>query len=995
MVSRPCRAFGFALSVSIAVCLVAPQASAQCPCPGDMNGNALVNQGDVQQFVTALLNNTYDACADVSADGVDNGRDVRPFVVRVIALTSCTGACCVSGGNCIATSQPSCNQQSGVYQGNGTLCSPNPCPQIGACCITGSCIFLSGPNCTAQGGTFQGIGTLCNPNPCPPFGACCITGNCTFLTQVACNLQGGSYQGNGTACTPNPCPQFGACCISGNCIPTSQPACNDQNGTYQGNGTVCTPNPCPQTGACCLTTGCMVLNAINCALQGGVLQALGTTCSPNPCPPTGACCLGSVCNQFTAAACTQFGGTYHGDNSPCAPDPCIVPGACCLPNGDCNVIGAQACANASGIYRGDNSVCNPNPCTGACCLAGTVCEIRDVMTCAGLGGTFQGVDSVCVPNPCPFCVALPAPPNTQANGPHGVGSIADINLPNTVVAGGAPGTFPEIPASVMMRDGRGFSSSFAVTGKDAVAGFDVRGQVRYPAAGAGGLDAPVAGGGPFPLVVMAHGNHPPFSPLSGDPSDENYRGYTYLQDFLATHGYISVSIDEDDFNRLFPGIVCRAWLVLCHTENMRRINAQVGHVLQGAIDMNRIAFIGHSRGGEAAVQAMLMNATVGGVNGGPAFGPAGADTIFSLRAVWSLASTRFFDGTFNWDTTVPPGPVIPASSLAGVGGPTIQFLGMWGDADGDVTGQHMRDDTGAIFYRNPHIVFTYDGSDPDPKQFAWVEGANHNFWNSNWFGFGFGDDGISNIPPPGRITVAQQQDLARGYGLAFLEAYVRGQAAFEIFFKRPANERPAAPIAATKVHMQYQPRPIQRSVVDDFESNGALGTTSRGTAGVDTTTLVGPPAELRLDGGDEAGVAAQSFFHNTRGVLFEWDNIADFYQTVVTDVDVSTFENLSFRAALDRRGPGATPALDLRVILQDNAARTAAIQTSTITTIPVHQIRSDNVRLTKSMLKTIRIPLCRFKDATPNLDLTHITSVRFEFDRAAGRMALDDIEFSN
>lgn len=989
MLSRPWRAIGFSFFVGLTL---ASRASAQCPCLGDMNGNAAVNQGDVALFVAALLNSTYDACADVSQDGLDNGRDVRPFVVRVIAQTSCTGACCLAGGACSVLSQTACVQQSGVYQGNGTLCSPNPCPQIGACCITGNCIFLSGPNCAAQGGTFQGVGTLCSPNPCPQVGACCITGNCTVLTATVCGAQSGSYQGNGTVCSPNPCPQIGACCVAGNCIPTSQPACNDQNGTYQGDGTLCTPNPCPQTGACCISTGCVIADMMDCMLQGGVFQAIGSTCTPNPCPATGACCIGSVCGTFTQAACTQFGGTYHGDNSPCTPDPCLIPGACCTQSGECSVIGALACANAGGVYRGDNTLCLPNPCTGACCLP-TGCEIRDALTCTTLGGTFQGLDTVCNPDPCPLCVALPAPPDTLANGPHGVGRIADINLPNMVVGGGGPGTFPEIPDVILERDGSQTSAAFAATGKDAVAGFDVRGQVRYPAVGAGGLDAAVAAGGPFPLIVIAHGNHNRFNPLVGNPSDENYRGYTYLQDFLATRGYISVSLDEDDFTDLDPGILARAWLVLCHTENMRRINAQAGHVLQGAIDMNRIAYMGHSRGGEAVVKAMQMNATVGGADGGPAFGAAGADIVFGLKAVWGLASTRFFDGAFNFDQVAPQQAVVPASNIVG-GLELIPFMGMWGSADGDISGANIVNGAGAVLIRNFHVQGTYDGSDPDPKQFVWIEGANHNYWNSSWFGIGFGDDGLFLIPPAGRVSHTQQQDLARGYGLAFFESYVRDQQPFQVFFKRPANERPAAPIAATRVHLQYQPRPPQRSVVDDFETNPAVGTTSRGTAGVNTATLVGPD-ELRLDGGDQAAAVTLSFFHNTRGVLFEWNNMADFYETVVTDANVAGFENLSFRAALDRRGPGETPALDLRVILRDNMLRTAAIQTATITSIPVAQVRNDDVKLSKSMLKTIRIPLCRFKDVTPNLDLTNITHIRFEFDRAAGKMALDDIEFSN
>src|SRR6185503_3050752 len=104
--------------------------------------------------------------------------------------------------------------------------------------------------------------------------------------------------------------------------------------------------------------------------------------------------------------------------------------------------------------------------------------------------------------------------------------------------------------------------------------------------------------------------------------DENYRGFTYLQEFLATHGFVSISIDLDDFAYLNPGILARSWLFLCHVENMRRINATAGHVLRNSIDMSRIAFLGHSRGAEAAVQAARMNATLGGADGGPGFGAA-------------------------------------------------------------------------------------------------------------------------------------------------------------------------------------------------------------------------------------------------------------------------------------------------------------------------------------------------------------------------------------
>ncbi|MEK7775683.1 MAG: dockerin type I repeat-containing protein [Candidatus Zixiibacteriota bacterium] len=82
---------------------------------------------------------------------------------------------------------------------------------FGACCdpLTGFCSILSGTECQAIGGNYQGDGTSCTPNPCPPpvqTGACCKQdGTCLISTALDCGIIGGSYQGDGTPCVPNPC----------------------------------------------------------------------------------------------------------------------------------------------------------------------------------------------------------------------------------------------------------------------------------------------------------------------------------------------------------------------------------------------------------------------------------------------------------------------------------------------------------------------------------------------------------------------------------------------------------------------------------------------------------------------------------------------------------------------------------------------------------------------------------------------------------------------
>jgi spore coat protein A len=80
---------------------------------------------------------------------------------------------------------------------------------LGACCVPdGSCVTVTSNQCTQLAGVYHGDNTSCTPNPCPPpLGACCLpSGDCTNVTASQCGLLGGNYQGEGTVCTTNLCP---------------------------------------------------------------------------------------------------------------------------------------------------------------------------------------------------------------------------------------------------------------------------------------------------------------------------------------------------------------------------------------------------------------------------------------------------------------------------------------------------------------------------------------------------------------------------------------------------------------------------------------------------------------------------------------------------------------------------------------------------------------------------------------------------------------------
>jgi len=84
--------------------------------------------------------------------------------------------------------------------------------QTGACCATdGTCSIVNHPgaSCTAPS-EYQGGGSVCDPNNCPqPVGACCIpdaSATCNELTEAACGSAGGTFEGANLACIDVSCP---------------------------------------------------------------------------------------------------------------------------------------------------------------------------------------------------------------------------------------------------------------------------------------------------------------------------------------------------------------------------------------------------------------------------------------------------------------------------------------------------------------------------------------------------------------------------------------------------------------------------------------------------------------------------------------------------------------------------------------------------------------------------------------------------------------------
>jgi hypothetical protein len=110
----------------------------------------------------------------------------------------------------VITGESQCNNQSGTYQGDGALCSPNPCGPTGACCTDnfGCTPDLTFDECVSIGGLEWNEGQDCTSCPLPPVGACCnFDGTCTDnVSSNGCASTNGVYQGNGSTCDTVECP---------------------------------------------------------------------------------------------------------------------------------------------------------------------------------------------------------------------------------------------------------------------------------------------------------------------------------------------------------------------------------------------------------------------------------------------------------------------------------------------------------------------------------------------------------------------------------------------------------------------------------------------------------------------------------------------------------------------------------------------------------------------------------------------------------------------
>ncbi|MFO0636664.1 MAG: hypothetical protein U0168_27850 [Nannocystaceae bacterium] len=516
--------------------------------------------------------------------------------------------------------------------------------------------------------------------------------------------------------------------------------------------------------------------------------------------------------------------------------------------------------------------------------------------------------------------------------------------------------------------------------------------------------------GPFPLVIVLHGRHStcfdPDIPIFQDPfanaSDEwpcfgnhepipSLDGYDYWAANLASHGYVVVSIGANGINAADDavddaGANARAQLIAAHLQLWTAFveTDEYGTTYNGAVDLQNVGLVGHSRGGEG-VAAYFGYAAEQGLG-------------YGVRAALLLAPTDF--NRFEL-TGVPLAVMVPY-------------------CDGDVF-----DLMGVHYYDDSRHALVGDAA---PKYVFEMAGSNHNFYNTVWspgtypdggavddFAYlasAIGqDDGACGAGSALRLDEGEQQQSFVAYANAFFRTHLGGEDEYVDALR--GDLQPFAGAAAAAVRTSYMPPDAasDRLVINRIVDDGSLQTNDLG-APVEADALSG----YGLCGiGPDGGIDNYSHCVTNPGMFMGelvegrephapglaqlrlgFADLARWTNALPEGTDVSGFTALQFRAAVDFEDPaddGST--VEFSVALVDRNGTRATVGPRSWTDPLSHPLGTLYPIVPKLLLHGIRIPLADFTASAPELDLADLAAIELVFDGGTGAILLSDLLFAD
>jgi hypothetical protein len=507
------------------------------------------------------------------------------------------------------------------------------------------------------------------------------------------------------------------------------------------------------------------------------------------------------------------------------------------------------------------------------------------------------------------------------------------------------------------------------------------------------------GAGPFPLILIVHGNH--------NMKEYSDPGYAYLTELFASRGFITVSVDENFLNGDIRGENdARAFVLLEHLKVWKAWNETEGHEFKGKVDMDRIALIGHSRGGESVAHAAAFNRL-------PRY-PDDANVKFDYNfAIRSIVAIAPADGQYK-----PAGHLTPLEN--------INYLVFHGGHDADASIFMGIRQFNRVHFTDDNFWF---------KSAIYIYRANHNQFNTVWGKFDVSgtDKALLNQKPI--MALEKQRQIAKTILSAFLEATINERNEYLPIFQ---NFRNASVWLPQDIYVnQYQDSNFK--VIANFEED------------IDVTTTTIPGGKLQgenIGTWKEAHVPFKFKIEPTiikttlenATVVLGWNNKdskdkgskkAGSYAIkldpkTTTDLGLNQNAKLVFSIGATEEMPPKPPdvkdkrkqnkddkidkenrsgPLDLTIALEDSDGESARVPLSTVG--PIHPALPVRIAkwewLEKKLFKmfserifqTYQIPVSHFTENNAAFNPAKLETIRFVFNRSPkGTIMLDEIGIS-
>ncbi|UII56398.1 hypothetical protein LS684_02610 [Cytobacillus spongiae] len=465
------------------------------------------------------------------------------------------------------------------------------------------------------------------------------------------------------------------------------------------------------------------------------------------------------------------------------------------------------------------------------------------------------------------------------------------------------------------------------------------------------------GKGPFPILIIVHGNH--------TMEDFSTSGYDYLGEHLASRGFITISVDEDFLNHSnISGTPnddhkMRAWMLLQHLVHLKNMNHTDESPLYRKMDLQQIALIGHSRGGQAAAIAADANRFFKD------------DDLLSklddieVQAVIGLAPTDVrIDGK--------------RPSLH-----DISYLLLHGARDGDVNDYPGEQQFNRVYFRN---------SSTDFKAALYIEDANHSQFNSTW--------GRMDTSIPKGLFLSQreimdpeeQRQVAKVYISAFVEVIFHGNTSYKKLFRDyryGANWLPNTIFINQYQNSTYSPILQFRQNRSVFSEG--LRSTHQGFEEVKVTTPPGKDASANALFLNWKATAEYSI-HLPKGFLIKrsQQNLVLTMANMIWTGEQETHPNIQIELETDD-GTKVQLSLDSFMpfppVIMTNYTHFGWFD-------PI--FRGDQYKQSwEPIYQTFELPLKSFKKELPEMDWKNVTTISLHFSSSKGKVLVKEIGFGN